>query len=225
MSKPYWICPSILAADFARLGEEVSNVLSAGADRVHVDVMDNHYVPNLSFGTVAVKALRKYGINAPMEVHLMVEPVERMIEDFIATGADLIVFHPEATNDIAGNLQKIKDAGIECGLALNPDKPLSMVEPYFGTIDRLLIMSVFPGFGGQKFIADTLTKVTEARRAVESNEFDFRIEMDGGVSLDTIQDCANAGADTFVAGSAIFGQDNYAETIQKFREKLLDTTP
>ena len=220
MSPEYWICPSILSANFAKLGEEVDAVVAAGADRIHVDVMDNHYVPNLTFGTLAVKSLKKHGVTTKMDVHLMVEPVERIIEDFIQAGADLIVFHPDATDDVQGNLAKIKAAGIECGLAINPDKPLSLAEPYFNTIDRLLIMSVFPGFGGQSFIADTLTKVTEARAAIDANGYTFRIEMDGGINATTIAACAKAGADTFVAGSAIFGQKDYAATIQTFRQQL-----
>lgn len=220
MSKPYWICPSILSADFARLGEEVDRVLAAGADRIHIDVMDNHYVPNLTFGPLVCKALRKYGIQAPLDVHLMVEPVDDLISQFIDAGANCIVFHPEASKHVDRSLQKIKQAGIEAGLAINPATTLACLTHVWDKIDRILLMSVNPGFGGQAFIPEILKKAKMARAMIEQHNPNTRLEIDGGVTPGNIAEIAQAGVDAFVAGSAIFGQKDYAAVIQQMRSAL-----
>ncbi len=220
MSKPYWICPSILSADFARLGEEVDRVLAAGADRIHIDVMDNHYVPNLTFGPLVCKALRKYGIQAPFDVHLMVEPVDDLISQFIDVGANCIVFHPEASKHVDRSLQKIKQAGIEAGLAINPATTLACLTHVWDKIDRILLMSVNPGFGGQAFIPEILKKAKMARAMIEQHNPNTRLEIDGGVTPGNIAAIAQAGVDAFVAGSAIFGQKDYAAVIQQMRKAL-----
>jgi len=217
------IAPSILSADFARLGEEVDAVLAAGADYVHFDVMDNHYVPNLSFGPMVCSSLRKYGISAPIDVHLMVEPVDDLIAQFADAGATYITFHPEASKHIDRSLRLITDAGCKAGLVLNPASPLSTIEHVVDQLDMLLLMSVNPGFGGQKFIPYTLDKLRQARSLIDARGLATRLEVDGGVGLANIADVANAGADTFVAGSAIFGADDYAQVIGQMREILSRT--
>lgn len=214
------IAPSILSADFARLGEEVDNVLEAGADIVHFDVMDNHYVPNLTIGPMVCSALRKHGIKAPIDVHLMVKPVDRIIGDFIDAGASYITFHPEASEHIDRSLQMIRDGGCKSGLVFNPATPLSHLDYVLDKVDMVLLMSVNPGFGGQKFIPGTLDKLRQAREIIDNSGFDIRLEIDGGVGIANIREIAEAGADTFVAGSAIFNTDNYADTIAKMREQL-----
>jgi len=214
------IAPSILAADFARLGEEVDAVLAAGADIVHFDVMDNHYVPNLTVGPMVCKALRNYGITAPIDVHLMVEPVDDLIGQFADAGATYITFHPEASKHVDRSLQLIKDAGCQAGLVLNPASSLESVTYVLDKIDMLLLMSVNPGFGGQKFIPGTLQKLREARKLLDERGSDARLEIDGGVTADNIREIAEAGADTFVAGSAIFGKADYAAAIAAMREQL-----
>lgn len=217
---PYLIAPSILSADFARLGEEVDAVLAAGADIVHFDVMDNHYVPNLTIGPMVCKALRKYGVTAPIDVHLMVKPVDRIIGDFIEAGASYITFHPEASEHIDRSLQLIKDGGCKAGLVFNPATPLSHIEHVMDKLDMVLLMSVNPGFGGQKFIPQTLTKLRQARDLIDASGMPIRLEVDGGVGIANIAEIARAGADTFVAGSAIFNTDDYAATIVQMREQL-----
>jgi ribulose-phosphate 3-epimerase len=218
--KPYWIAPSILSADFARLGEEVENVLKAGADVVHFDVMDNHYVPNLSFGPMICEALRKYGITAPIDVHLMVKPVDELISKFADAGASFISFHPEASEHVDRSLQLIIDAGCKPGLAINPATPLHYLDHVMDKLHHILMMSVNPGFGGQKFIPSTLDKVRAVKQRINESGQDIRIEIDGGVKVDNIRAIAEAGADMFVAGSAIFSQPNYQHVIDDMRKAL-----
>ena len=214
------IAPSILSADFARLGEDVTDVLDAGADIVHFDVMDNHFVPNLTIGPLLCEALHKYGIEAPIDVHLMVEPVDRIIPDFAKAGASYITFHPEASRHIDRSLALIRDEGCKAGLVFNPATPLSVLEHVLDKIDMVLIMSVNPGFGGQKFIASALDKLREARALIDASGRQIRLEIDGGVKVENIGEIAAAGADTFVAGSAIFGSDDYAATIAAMKAEI-----
>ena len=214
------IAPSILSADFARLGEDVRAVLDAGADIVHFDVMDNHFVPNLTIGPLICEALRNHGIDAPIDVHLMVEPVDRIIPDFARAGASYITFHPEATRHIDRSLQLVRDEGCKSGLVFNPATPLDCLSYVIDKVDMVLLMSVNPGFGGQKFIPAALDKLREARRIIDDSGFEIRLEIDGGVKVDNIGEIAAAGADTFVAGSAIFGSDDYAATIAAMREEI-----
>lgn len=216
----YKIAPSILSADFARLGDEVNAVLDAGADIVHFDVMDNHYVPNLTIGPMVCKALRKHGITAPIDVHLMVKPVDRIIGDFIEAGASYITFHPEASEHIDRSLQMVRDGGCKSGLVFNPATPLHYLDHVMDKVDMILLMSVNPGFGGQKFIPGTLDKLREARKRIDESGLDIRLEIDGGVGINNIAEIAAAGADTFVAGSAIFNTDDYRATIDKMRAEL-----
>jgi len=216
----YKIAPSILSADFARLGEEVDAVLQAGADMVHFDVMDNHYVPNLTIGPMVCKALRNYGVQAPIDVHLMVKPVDRMIGDFIEAGASYITFHPEASEHIDRSLQMIRDGGCKAGLVFNPATPLHYLDHVMDKLDMILLMSVNPGFGGQKFIPSTLDKLRLVRERIDASGLPIRLEVDGGVGVQNIGAIAQAGADTFVAGSAIFNSDDYAATIARMREAL-----
>ena len=215
-----WIAPSILSADFARLGEEVDAVLSAGADLIHFDVMDNHYVPNLTIGPMVCEALRRHGVIAPIDVHLMVTPVDRLVEDFAAAGASYISFHPEASHHPDRTLQLIRDAGCRSGLVLNPATPLSWLEHVLDRVDMVLLMSVNPGFGGQRFIEGTLEKLSAARQIIDASGESIRLEVDGGVKVDNIGRIARSGADTFVAGSAIFGSGNYAATISRMRREI-----
>ncbi|MBT5388836.1 MAG: ribulose-phosphate 3-epimerase [Porticoccaceae bacterium] len=216
----FLIAPSILAADFARLGEEVDNVLEAGADIVHFDVMDNHYVPNLTIGPMVCKALRNHGVTAPIDVHLMVQPVDDLIRMFADAGATYITFHPEASNHIDRSLQLVRDLGCKAGLVLNPGTGLDVAKWVMDKMDMLLLMSVNPGFGGQKFIPSTLDKLKEARQLIDASDYDIRLEVDGGVGVNNIAEVAAAGADTFVAGSAIFNQPDYAAVIAEMREQL-----
>ena len=216
----YLIAPSILAADFARLGEEVDNVLEAGADIVHFDVMDNHYVPNLTIGPMVCKALRNHGVTAPIDVHLMVQPVDDLIRMFADAGASYITFHPEASQHVDRSLQLVRDLGCKAGLVLNPATNLDAVNWVMDKMDMLLLMSVNPGFGGQKFIPSTLDKLKQARKIIDDSGYDIRLEVDGGVGVANIQEIAAAGADTFVAGSAIFSQPSYKEVIDKMRAEL-----
>jgi ribulose-phosphate 3-epimerase len=215
-----YIAPSILSADFARLGEEVDAVLEAGADVVHFDVMDNHYVPNLTIGPMVCKALRSHGITAPIDVHLMVRPVDRIIGDFIEAGASYITFHPEASDHIDRSLDLIKSAGLKCGLVFNPTTSLGYLDYVLDKIDMVLIMSINPGFGGQSFIPITHEKIKQARKIIDQSGREIRLEIDGGVKIDNISEIACSGADTFVAGSAIFGSENYKETIDAMRAEL-----
>jgi ribulose-phosphate 3-epimerase len=216
----FLIAPSILAADFARLGEEVETVLEAGADIVHFDVMDNHYVPNLTIGPMVCKALKDYGVTAPIDVHLMVQPVDDLIRMFADAGASYITFHPEASQHVDRSLQLVRDLGCKAGLVLNPATGLDSMEWVLDRMDMLLLMSVNPGFGGQKFIPSTLDKLKRARQIIDDSGFDIRLEVDGGVGVGNIQGIAAAGADTFVAGSAIFSQPDYKEVIDKMRAEL-----
>jgi ribulose-phosphate 3-epimerase len=224
MSKPFLIAPSILAADFARLGEEVDNVLAAGADVVHFDVMDNHYVPNLTVGPMVCKALRDYGITAPIDVHLMVKPVDAIIPEFAKAGASMITFHAEASEHIDRSLQLIKEQGCKAGLVLNPATPLHCLDYVMDKLDMILLMSVNPGFGGQKFIPNTLDKLRAVRKKIDESGYDIRLEIDGGVTPDNIAEVAQAGADMFVAGSAIFNQPDYKAVIDKMRAELAKVT-
>ena len=221
----YLIAPSILAADFARLGEEVENVLAAGADVVHFDVMDNHYVPNLTIGPLICEALRNHGITAPIDVHLMVKPVDRLIPDFAQAGASMITFHPEASEHIDRSLDLIREHGCQSGLVFNPATPLHYLDHVLDKIDIILLMSVNPGFGGQSFIPSTLNKLKEARQRIDASGRDVRLEVDGGVKIDNIGAIAAAGADMFVAGSAIFGTKDYTKTITAMREAINQAEP
>ncbi len=218
------IAPSILSADFARLGEEVRDVLDAGADVVHFDVMDNHYVPNLTIGPMICEALRNYGIDAPIDVHLMVEPVDRIIPDFARAGATWITFHPEASRHVDRTLGLIHESGAKAGLVFNPATPLDWLDHVMDKLDMILIMSVNPGFGGQKFIPAALDKLRQARERIDASGREIRLEIDGGVKVDNIGEVAAAGADTFVAGSAIFGSDDYRATISAMRDSIARAT-
>ena len=218
--KEFLIAPSILSADFARLGEDVARVLAAGADVVHFDVMDNHYVPNLTIGPMVCQALRNYGIQAPIDVHLMVKPVDRLIPDFAKAGASLITFHPECSEHIDRTLQLIKDHGCQAGLVFNPATPLHYLDYVMDKLDVILLMSVNPGFGGQSFIPATLDKLRQVRQLIDASGRDIRLEIDGGVKVDNIREIAAAGADMFVAGSAIFSQPDYQAVIAQMRAEL-----
>ncbi len=218
--RDYLIAPSILSADFARLGEEVDAVLAAGADLVHFDVMDNHYVPNLTVGPIVCEALRKHGVTAPIDAHLMIKPVDRIIPDFATAGATYITFHPEASEHIDRSLQHIRDCGCRSGLVFNPATPLDCLKYVMDKVDMVLLMAVNPGFGGQNFINGTLKKLREARRLIDDSGYPVRLEVDGGVKIDNIRAIAEAGADTFVAGSAIFSSPDYRATIAALRAEL-----
>ncbi len=218
--KEFLIAPSILSADFARLGEDVARVLAAGADVVHFDVMDNHYVPNLTIGPMVCQALRNYGIQAPIDVHLMVKPVDRLIPDFAKAGASLITFHPECSEHLDRTLQLIKDHGCQAGLVFNPATPLHYLDYVLDKLDVILLMSVNPGFGGQSFIPGTLDKLRQVRQLIDASGRDIRLEIDGGVKVDNIREIAAAGADMFVAGSAIFSQPDYQAVIAQMRAEL-----
>ena len=214
------IAPSILSADFARLGEEVDAVLKAGADWVHFDVMDNHYVPNLTIGPMVCKALRNYGVTAPIDVHLMVKPVDSLIEDFAKAGATFITFHPEASDHVDRSLQLVKNLGCKTGLVLNPETSLDSLDSCWDRLDMVLLMSVNPGFGGQDFIPSVLDKISVLRKTIDQKKLNIRLEVDGGIKLDNIAEVANAGADTFVSGSGIFGEKSYQDVISKMRQSL-----
>lgn len=216
----YIIAPSILSADLARLGAEAEAVLAAGADFIHVDVMDNHYVPNLTFGPIIVKALREAGVDAPLDVHLMIKPVDALIPEFASAGASYITFHPEASEHIDRTLQLIRDNGCKAGLVFNPATPLDYLQYVLDKVDMVLLMSVNPGFGGQAFIPSSLDKLRAVREMINQSGRAIRLEIDGGIKVDNILAVAEAGADTFVAGSAIFGSDDYAATIQAMRKQL-----
>jgi ribulose-phosphate 3-epimerase len=220
-----WIAPSILSADFARLGEEVRAVLDAGADSVHFDVMDNHYVPNLTIGPLVCEALRKHGITAPIDVHLMVKPVDRIVPDFAAAGATWISFHPEASEHVDRTIELIREHGCRPGLVLNPATPLSVLDYVLDKVDMILLMSVNPGFGGQKFIPSALGKLKKTREMIRASGREIRLEIDGGVKVDNIGEIAAAGADTFVAGSAIFGSKDYRKTIADMRAAIAKAAP
>lgn len=218
--KKFLIAPSILSADFARLGEDTAKVLAAGADVVHFDVMDNHYVPNLTIGPMVCQALRDYGITAPIDVHLMVKPVDRIVPDFAKAGATYISFHPEASEHVDRILQLIKESGCKAGLVFNPATPLSYLDYVMDKLDVILLMSVNPGFGGQSFIPETLNKLRQVRKLIDDSGYDIRLEVDGGVKVDNVRQIAAAGADMFVAGSAIFNQPDYAAVIDAMRSEL-----
>lgn len=220
MKQPNFIAPSILSADFAKLGEEVDNVLASGADIVHFDVMDNHYVPNLTIGPLVCDALRSHGVTAPIDVHLMVKPVDRIIPDFAKAGASYITFHPEASEHIDRTVALIKEQGCKAGLVFNPATPLHYLDHVIDQLDMVLLMSVNPGFGGQSFIPSSLEKLKVVRKMIDDKNLSTRLEIDGGVKTDNIRDIASAGADTFVAGSAIFNTDNYKSTIDSMRSEL-----
>lgn len=220
MKQPNFIAPSILSADFAKLGEEVDNVLASGADIVHFDVMDNHYVPNLTIGPLVCDALRSHGVTAPIDVHLMVKPVDRIIPDFAKAGASYITFHPEASEHIDRTVALIKEQGCKAGLVFNPATPLHYLDHIIDQLDMVLLMSVNPGFSGQSFIPSSLEKLRVVRKMIDDKNLNTRLEIDGGVKTDNIRDIASAGADTFVAGSAIFNTDNYKSTIDTMRSEL-----
>jgi ribulose-phosphate 3-epimerase len=224
MKKDNFIAPSILSANFAKLGEEVDNVLNAGADIVHFDVMDNHYVPNLTIGPLVCEALRNHGVTAPIDVHLMVKPVDRIIPDFASAGASYITFHPEASEHIDRTISLIKESGCKAGLVFNPATPLNHLDHVIDQLDMVLLMSVNPGFGGQSFIPKTLEKLRIVRNLIDSRNLQTRLEIDGGVKIENIKEIASAGADTFVAGSAIFNTDDYKKTIDKMRSELSQAT-
>lgn len=221
MKQPNWIAPSLLSADFARLGEEAAAVLKSGADLIHIDVMDNHYVPNLTMGPIVPEALRKYGFKAPIDVHLMISPVDAIIPAFAKAGATYITFHPDASVHVDRTLQLIKDSGCKAGLVFNPATPLTLLPYVLDKVDMILLMSVNPGFGGQKFIPSVLTKIEETRHLIDKSGRSIRLEVDGGITPENIGKIAKAGADTFVAGSAIFHSKNYAETISKMRAEVV----
>ena len=214
------IAPSILSADFARLGVEVDAVLEAGADWVHFDVMDNHYVPNLTIGPMVCKALRNYGVTAPIDVHLMVKPVDTLIEEFAKAGATFITFHPEASDHVHRSLQLVKSLGCKTGLVLNPETSLNLLDSCWDRLDMVLLMSVNPGFGGQDFIPSVMEKISALRKIIDQKKLNIRLEVDGGIKLDNIAEVANAGADTFVSGSGIFGEKSYQDVISKMRQSL-----